>query len=105
MTRRPRRKKPAPTPARKPARKTPTVARAAPRPARQAARAGKPAEPPPPDPHDAFIVVGARALGLKVAKGWMPAVRVNLAVTLRHAASVESLELPDDAEPAPVYRV
>jgi hypothetical protein len=50
-------------------------------------------------------VAGARALGLKVAKGWMPAVRVNLAVTLRHAASVESLELPDDAEPAPVYRV
>jgi hypothetical protein len=101
MTRRPRSKKPAP----KPARKTRKVARAAPRPARQAARAGKPAEPPPPDPLDVFIVAGARALGLKVAKGWMPAVRVNLAVTLRHAASVESLELPDDAEPAPVYRV
>jgi hypothetical protein len=88
MTRRPRSKKPA----RKPARR-----------ARKAA-AAKPAEPPKPDPLDAFILAGARTLGLKIAKGWMPAVRSNLAVTLRHAASVESLELPDDAEPAPVYR-
>jgi Protein of unknown function (DUF4089) len=99
MTWRPRSK----MPARKPARRARRVARAAPRPARKAA-AAKPAEPPKPDPLDAFILAGARALGLKIAKGWMPAVRANLAVTLRHARSVESLELPDDAEPAPVYR-
>jgi hypothetical protein len=80
------------------------VARAAARPPRKGGRAGKPAEPPKPDPLDAFILAGARTLGLKIAKGWMPAVRANLAVTLRHAATVESLELPDDAEPAPVYR-
>jgi hypothetical protein len=100
MTRRPRSAKPA----RKSARRARKVARTSPRPARKRARASKLAEPPKPDPLDAFIVAAARALGLKIAKGWMPAVRANLAVTLRHAATVESLELPDDAEPAPVYR-
>jgi hypothetical protein len=99
MTRRPRSKKPA----RKPARWGRKVAHAVPRPARKGA-AMKPAQPPKPDPLDIFILAGARALGLKIAKGWMPAVRSNLAVTLRHAALVENLELPDDAEPAPVYR-
>jgi hypothetical protein len=99
MTRRPRSAKPA----RKPAPRVRKIARAAPRPARKAA-AARPTEPPKPDPLDTFILAGARALGLKIAKGWMLAVRSNLAVTLRHAASVESLELPDDAEPAPVYR-
>ena len=96
MTRRPRSKKPA----RKPARRGRKVARGRAR----AGKPAKPAEPPKPDPLDAFIVAAAGTLGLKIAKGWMPAVRSNLAVTLRHARSVESLELPDDAEPAPVYR-
>ena len=97
MTRRPRSAKPARNLVRK-------VAGTSPRPARKRARAGKPAEPPKPDPLDAFIAAAARTLGLKIAKGWMPTVRANLAVTLRHAAVVESLELPDDAEPAPIYR-
>jgi hypothetical protein len=100
MTRRPRSKKPA----RKPARRMRKIARAAPRTNRKGARAGKPSPPLKPDPLDAFITAAAPRLGLKIAKGWMPTVRSNLAVTLRHAASVESLELPDDAEPAPVYR-
>jgi hypothetical protein len=99
MTRRPRSKRPA----RKPARRARKVARKRAR-AGKPAKPAKPAEPPKPDPLDAFIVAAARTLGLKIAKGWMPAVRSNLAVTLRHARSVESLELPDDAEPAPVYR-
>ena len=35
---------------------------------------------------------------------WKPAVRANLEVTFRLAALVAEKELPDDAEPAPVFR-
>ena len=34
---------------------------------------------------------------------WQPAVKANLEVTLKHAALVAEFELPDDAEPAPVF--
>ena len=34
----------------------------------------------------------------------MPAVRGNLAVTLRLAALVSAFTLPDDADPAPVFK-
>ena len=35
---------------------------------------------------------------------WLPAVKANLEVTLKHAATVAEFDLPDDAEPAPVFR-
>ena len=53
---------------------------------------------------DDFISAGARALDLKIDKAWMPAVRSNLQVTLRHGASVVAFALPDDDEPAPVFK-
>ena len=53
---------------------------------------------------DDFIAAAAAALGLPLEEAWKPAVRANLAVTLRHAATVEEFELPDDAEPAPVFK-
>ena len=56
------------------------------------------------DPLDAFIVSAAAALGLPLEEGWKPAVRANLEVTLRHAAAVTEFPLPDEAEPAPVFR-
>lgn len=56
------------------------------------------------DPLDDFIAAGARSLKLKIAKGWMPAVRTNLQVTLQLGELVASFELPDDAEPAPVFK-
>jgi hypothetical protein len=34
---------------------------------------------------------------------WLPAVRTNLDVTLKHAALVAEFELPDDTEPAPIF--
>ena len=55
------------------------------------------------DPLDEFIASGANALGLKIDRAWMPAVRTHLAVTLRHGAKVAEIALPDDAEPAPVF--
>ena len=56
------------------------------------------------DPLDDFIAAGARALDLKIDKAWMPAVRGHLQVTLRLGALVAAFALPDDAEPAPVFK-
>jgi hypothetical protein len=57
-----------------------------------------------PDPLDAYIDSAAALLGLPLEPEWKPAVRANLDVTLKLAALVAEKELPDDAEPAPVYR-
>ena len=58
----------------------------------------------PSDPLDSFIDAAARALGLPLEEAWKPAVKANLEVTLGHAARVAEFELPDEAEPAPVFR-
>jgi hypothetical protein len=56
------------------------------------------------DEWNEFIAASARALALPVDPAWYPAVRSNLAVTWRLADQVAEFELPDDAEPAPVFR-
>jgi hypothetical protein len=56
------------------------------------------------DPLDGFIDAAARALGLPVENDWRPAIAANLRVTLAHAEAVEAFPLPDDAEPAPVFK-
>jgi len=56
------------------------------------------------DPLDVFIDAAALALQLPIEPAWKPAVKANLAVTLKHAATVAEFALPDDAEPAPVFR-
>jgi hypothetical protein len=73
-------------------------------PSRKTRKAGTPAKRPQHDPLDDFIIASARALDLRIDKAWMPAVRGNLAVTLRLAALVGAFNLPDDAEPAPVFK-
>jgi hypothetical protein len=55
------------------------------------------------DDLDAFIDASAAVLGLTVAPEWRAAVRANLGVTFRLAGVVAEFELPDDAEPAPVF--
>ena len=52
---------------------------------------------------DAYIDAAARALGLVIKPEWKPTVRANLDVTFKLAALVAEKELPDDAEPAPVF--
>ena len=47
--------------------------------------------------------IGAAAHALPVEPAWKPAIRANLEVTLRLAASFADFPLPDDAEPAPVF--
>jgi hypothetical protein len=51
----------------------------------------------------AFIEAGADLLNLAIDPRWLPAIQGNLQVTLRHGAIVAELELPDEAEPAPVF--
>ena len=52
---------------------------------------------------DKLIDASAAALGLPIEPEWKPAIRANLAVTLRLANMVAEFELPDEAEPAPVF--
>jgi hypothetical protein len=52
---------------------------------------------------DQFIEAAAHALALAVEPAWKGAVKANLEVTLRLAASFADFPLPDDAEPAPVF--
>jgi hypothetical protein len=56
-----------------------------------------------PDPIDNFIAASGQTLGLSIKPDWLPAVKANLEVTLKHAALVAEFELPDDAEPAPIF--
>jgi Protein of unknown function (DUF4089) len=52
---------------------------------------------------DAFMDATSIVLGLTIAPEWRDAVRANLAVTFRLGAVVREFELPDEAEPAPVF--
>jgi hypothetical protein len=85
---------------RRPARKAKVLRKAS----RKTRKAVTPAKHRQHDPLDEFIIASARALDLKIDQAWMPAVRGNLAVTLRLAALVSAFTLPDDAEPAPVFK-
>jgi len=71
---------------------------------RKIRKAAKRAPPRRPDPLDEMTTAGAQAFGLKIEKSWMAAVRGNLEVTLRLGAQVAAFPLPDDAEPAPVFK-
>jgi hypothetical protein len=53
---------------------------------------------------DDFVEAAAAALGVPLEDAWKPAVKANLEVILRHADMVAEFELPDDAEPAPVFK-
>jgi hypothetical protein len=56
------------------------------------------------DPLDDFIDSAAKALALPLDPAWKPAVRANLDVSLKLARLVGDFPLPDDAEPAPVFK-
>ena len=55
------------------------------------------------EPLDDYIDAVASALGLLIEDSWKPAVRANLAVTLRMARTVDEFPLPDEIEPASVF--
>jgi len=53
---------------------------------------------------DAFIDASAAALGLPLDPAWKPGIRANLEVTLKLANVVAAFDLPDEIEPAPVFK-
>lgn len=57
------------------------------------------------DSLDNYIDAVANALRLPLESTWKLSIKSNLAVTLEHARLVDAFPLPDDAEPAPVFRV
>jgi hypothetical protein len=56
------------------------------------------------DPLDHMIDGAAALLGLAIEPEWKPAVRLNLDAILRQGRLVEEFALPDEAEPASVFR-
>lgn len=55
------------------------------------------------DPVDKLMEASAAALGITIEPAWKPGIKANLQVTLKLAALVAEFELPDEAEPAPVF--
>lgn len=53
---------------------------------------------------DRAIDAAATALGFQVAEAWRPAVRANLAVSLKFARFVDDFVLPDETEPASIFK-
>jgi hypothetical protein len=53
---------------------------------------------------DAWIDAGTTLLGIPIRPEWRAAIRLHLTITLGHAATVLAFELPDDADPAPLFR-
>ena len=53
---------------------------------------------------DAYVDSALQALGIPLVPEWKAAVRANLEAAFKLAALVGEKELPDDAEPAPVYQ-
>ena len=56
------------------------------------------------DALDELITAAADALALPIDPAWRPAIRTHLEITLRFARQVEDFDLPDEAEPAPIFR-
>ncbi len=52
---------------------------------------------------DALMDASAVALGLRIEPAWRDAVRANLAVTFRLGRQILDLDIPDEADPAPVF--
>ena len=71
---------------------------------RLAPTSNAPPKATPADEADAMVAASAQALGLTLDPAWHRSVAFNLRLILRFAALVDEFELPDDAEPAPVYR-
>jgi len=79
---------------------TPARSKRSPAPARATKAARKAA---PTDTVDAMVAANAPTLGLILEPAWQAGVAFNLRLILRFGALVDAFELPDDAEPAPVF--
>ncbi len=53
---------------------------------------------------DAFIDAAAKVLDLPIDSDWKPAVRENLSVIFARAHRLTDFPLPDEGDPAPVFK-
>lgn len=53
---------------------------------------------------DAMMDASANLLHLRIDEAYRPGIRMNLKTAAKMAALLGQVKLPDDAEPAPVYR-
>ena len=75
--------------------------------AKSARRARPPARPlrsRKPDNVSALAAAGVKALALPVEPAWDAGITFNLQLLLKHAALIDGFALPDESEPAPVFR-
>jgi hypothetical protein len=56
------------------------------------------------DELDVWLDANAALLGITVAPEWRDAVRLHLGITRSMAERVMAFPLPDEADPAPVFR-
>jgi hypothetical protein len=56
------------------------------------------------DDLDGFIGAGAYLIGIPLRTEWREAIRLHLAISLDHAQTVSEFTLPDETDPAPVFR-
>jgi hypothetical protein len=56
------------------------------------------------DPLDQYIDAVAKALRLPIEDAWKPSVKANLDVSLKLAGLVDEFPLPDEIEPASIFR-
>ncbi len=51
-----------------------------------------------------LVVSSAKALALTLDPSWEAGTKRNLELLLRHATFIDEFSLPDDCDPAPVFR-
>ena len=57
-----------------------------------------------PEALDSLVAASALALGLRIDPAWNDRIVFNLRLIMNHAALIDEFPLPDDIEPAPVFR-
>jgi hypothetical protein len=55
------------------------------------------------DDIDVMIEAGCRVLGIPVRDEWREMIRLHLVISLDHTRHVGEFELPEDANPAPIF--
>jgi molybdopterin-guanine dinucleotide biosynthesis protein A len=63
-----------------------------------------PVRPQNSDTLEALVAAYAEALALPLDAGWQAGTRRNIELLLRHAALIDEFPLPDDCDPASVFR-
>jgi hypothetical protein len=72
--------------------------------ARRARPPARPLRSRKPDAVNALAAAGVKALAVPVEPAWHATIVFNLQLLLKHAALIDAFALPDESEPAPVFR-